>query len=430
MHGLRCCINVTLGCFCHIFVKKTFDLILKRFKTIRVKRLWRMSHFRHIKPTGYDFFVEGKPKTLIWRKRMKKLLIATTAIAGLATVATPAMAQSLELDLGGFYRGYGVFADSDATADTRDFDLRHDAEIHFTGETTLNNGLTVGVHAETELAADANDLLADDATDLSDQDEIYAYFSGQWGRVNLGQEDGAAYLLQVAAPSADSNVDGLRTYIQGFSDTSLDYAQDMGESAEKITYLTPKFSGFQAGVSYAPEVSDDPNTVGNGVAAMNGEENDADYEDLMEIAARWDYAFDGFGLSLGAGYGTASNETNAGAATDDMDQWNVGANLQWTAFEFGAAYLENNSEDTNVDTDSETWTVGLGWANGPYTAGATYYETDGDAANTDAERWTVGGTYNYGPGMTFRGAVAFGETEAASTDEDFTQVTLGTEVNF
>jgi len=360
---------------------------------------------------------------------MKKLLIATTAIAGLATVATPAMAQSLELDLGGFYRGYGVFADSDATADTRDFDLRHDAEIHFTGETTLNNGLTVGVHAETELAADAG---------VSDQDEIYAYFSGQWGRVNLGQEDGAAYLLQVAAPSADSNVDGLRTYI---SATPLDYAQDMGESAEKITYLTPKFSGFQAGVSYAPEVSDDPNTVGNGVAAMNGEEDDADYEDLMEIAARWDHAFDGFGLSLGAGYGHASNETDTGTGTtpagptDDVDQWNVGANMQWTAFEFGASYGETDTELNGADVDADVWTVGLGWANGPYTAGATYYEADVDAANTaniDAERWTVGGTYNYGPGMTFRGAVAFGETEAASTstDEDFTQVTLGTEVNF
>jgi predicted porin len=112
-------------------------------------------------------------------------------------------------------------------------------------------------------------------------------------------------------------------------------------------------------------------------------------------------------------------------------QWNVGANMQWTAFEFGASYGETDTELNGADVDADVWTVGLGWANGPYTAGATYYETDGDdATNTDAERWTVGGTYNYGPGMTFRGAVAFGETEAAGTDEDFTQVTLGTEVNF
>ena len=44
-------------------------------------------------------------------------------------------------------------------------------------------------------------------------EESYAYFSGAWGRVNFGKEDGANYLLQVATPSADENFDGLRQYI-------------------------------------------------------------------------------------------------------------------------------------------------------------------------------------------------------------------------
>ena len=361
---------------------------------------------------------------------MKKLLIATTAIVGFATVATPAMADSLELDLGGFYRGYGVYADGDATGDdTRDFDLRHDAEIHFTGETTLDNGLTVGVHAETELAVE-NDTPTD-AEDAS-QDEIYAYMSGQWGRFNLGQEDGAAYLLQVAAPSADSNVDGLRTYIQGFSSTPLDYAQDMGEAAEKITYLTPKFGGFQFGASYAPEVSDDPNVTGNGVAAMNSDDDDADLENLMEFAGRWDGAYENIGLSFGGGFGMADNENDAAPADDDRQQWNVGANMQWSAFEFGAAYLEDEGFPVTggASADRETWTVGLGWANDAYTAGVSYFDRSTEDDDVEANRWTVGGTYTYGPGMTFRGAVAFGDVEVAGDEDDFTQVTLGTEINF
>ena len=40
-------------------------------------------------------------------------------------------------------------------------------------------------------------------------EESYLYFSGNWGRLNLGRENGAAYLLQVAAPSADPNIDGM-----------------------------------------------------------------------------------------------------------------------------------------------------------------------------------------------------------------------------
>lgn len=372
---------------------------------------------------------------------MKKILFATTAIAGLATVATPAMADALELDLGGFYRGYGVYADND-DATLRDFDLRHDAEIHFTGETTLDNGLTVGVHSEMDMAVDNADAANADDQAL-DQDEIYAYMEGTWGRINWGQEDGAAYLLQVAAPSADSNIDGLRTQIQGI-DTSaltvgssvLDYAQDMnglGEAATKITYLTPKFGGFQAGVSYAPEVSDDPNVLGNGLATPATDTQTTDFEDLMEAGVRFDGAWDEIGFSIGAGYGTASPEVTAatGVGSDDFEQWNVGVNFQWMAFELGGAWLDsNNGFDTGGD--SETWVAGLGWNNGPYTAGVSYLDrsTDVGATDEDADRWTVGGTYTYGPGMTFRGAVAFGDIDTVATDNDYTQVTLGTEINF
>jgi outer membrane protein OmpU len=39
-------------------------------------------------------------------------------------------------------------------------------------------------------------------------------------------------------------------------------------------------------------------------------------------------------------------------------------------------------------------------------------------------------TYAYGPGMTFRGSVAYGEDFDASTDVDGTAVMLGTQVNF
>ena len=375
---------------------------------------------------------------------MKKILFATTAIAGLATVATPAMADALEMDLGGFYRGYGVYNDVDAT---RDFDLRHDAEIHFTGETTLDNGLTVGVHSEMELAADnAADGVGVAGQDL-DQDEIYAYMSGTWGRINWGQEDGAAYLLQVAAPSADSNVDGLRTYIQAGPaigaalgrDAVLDYAQDyngLGEAATKITYLTPKFGGFQAGVSYAPELSDAPAVVGNGVDAPATDDDDGEFENLLEAGIRFDGAWNEVGFSVGGGYGMADTEADAAVATDpgsdDLEQWNAGINFQWMAFEFGGAYTEtNNGIDTDGDTD--TWVAGLGWNNGPYSVGATYLDREYETAagDFDADRWTVGGTYTYGPGMTFRGAVAFGDFEApGAVDEDITQVTLGTEINF
>lgn len=407
---------------------------------------------------------------------MKKLLLSGTVLAGMAFAPAAAQAQ-LSIDLSGFYRGYAVYADNDETTtaassdDLRQFDLTHDAEIHFTGETTLDNGLTVGFHAEHDLGGSYSST-----EDRTKTDEVYVYFQGSWGRVNVGQEDGAGYLLQVAAPSADSNVDGLRTTVQRFNfavpgaaavmagaftpgqSSILDYDMAQGRYAEKISYLTPKFSGFQAGVSWAPELTDDcaegdpaaivgpagcyanGNQVGNNIFGMNFDDNAGHYEHLVEVAARWDGEFDQVGLSIGGGWGRSNLEAplgGAGLGTDDRTQWNAGINVTFQQFSLGGAYLFDDNGATGP-FDSETFLVGLGWDNGPWHAGASWlnatHEQGVGSSETDIDRITVGGTYTFGPGMTFRGAVAWGELEdgagAGALDSNLTQVTFGTEINF
>lgn len=402
---------------------------------------------------------------------MKKVLLAGTALVGAALIASPAQAE-LKLGLGGHFSGYGVYVDQDNDDNLNNLEFRKNTEVHFTGETTLDNGLTVGVHVEQEVENNSNN------------NESYAYFSGGWGRVNFGNEDGAAYLLQVAAPSADSNIDGLRATISGFRvptnvgsgvaadllalqgvaslttlansgfGTTLDYQHaDFGNGSsdslqdnavDRITYLSPKFNGFQAGVSYAPEAR-----LNTGIQAM-GPDN-AGFENLWELAARWDGQFEGIGLSLGAGYSHASDQAVAG---DDLTTWNVGANVAWNAFSFGAGYLNSEQAD-----DSDTWVVGAAWDNGPWHVGASYLTGKADNAglavgasagittaqtnDLETERFTVGGGYTFGPGMTFRGAIAWGSidggtisnnaagnTARVSADEDFTQVTIGTNIQF
>lgn len=427
---------------------------------------------------------------------MKKVLLAGTAMIGLVALSNAASAE-LKLDLGGFNRGYAIWADNDEPTGTslRQFDFRRDTEIHINGETTLDNGLTVGFHTEQDLGGDTV------------TDEAYGYFSGGWGRINLGSEDGAAYLLQVAAPSADSNVDGLRANINATAafdagttgpnilslipddatgdGNGLDYAHSDFIDTERFTYLTPKFNGFQAGVSYAPE--NGQNAVGNNLAPM-ATDNDAplfdgagvttaqaQYEDLWELAARWDGEFSGIGLSLGAGYSNSDLEaetpfTNGAAAagqvgdlglTDGLETWNVGANIAWNTFSLGGGYKETQTEyNANVDTanavagannvsgdiDVKTWIIGAAWDNGPYHVGASYLDQKADldalsdgtpaddvAATTyEADRFTIGGGYTFGPGMTFRGSLAFGEYDnpGAATDNDFTQVAIGTDIQF
>ncbi|MCK4945598.1 MAG: porin [Alphaproteobacteria bacterium] len=416
---------------------------------------------------------------------MKKLLLVTTALVGVTMMSAPAVAANINLDLSGYLKFYGVYADNDeAAADSRyDAEFRRNSELHFMGETTLDNGLTVGAVTELRIADGDNSVVTD---------EVYGYFSGQWGRVNLGVEDGAAYLLQVAAPSADSNIDGISVSIQaldpltnqgtlaqndgGFADdvTTWDYQHADFEATDRLTYLTPKFNGFQAGVSYAPK---NGGTSSN--AAMAGDDSSAllnESENLWEVSARWDGTVQGLGIGVGAGYSTASQELAPVTGTDGVgaalatvageywfndapSTWNVGASVAYNGFSLGASYLATDTSRAgqtivatdlavNVatgDVDRDTWVVGGAYDNGPYHVGASYLnqQTDYDAlaigANADniaagefeVEKFTVGGGYTFGPGMTFRGAIAWGEFDApGANDNDFTQVTVGTDIQF
>jgi len=430
---------------------------------------------------------------------MKKLLLVSTALAGVALMSAPASA-AVKLDLGGFFRGYGVYADNNeatgAGSSLYKFEFRRDAELHANGETTLDNGLTIGAHAELKIANGANSVLAD---------EEYAYASGGWGRFNLGVEDGSAYLLQVAAPSADSNVDGMRVTIQAlnmntstadFTDLqalsgnsgaflgNVDYQQADFRQADRLTYLTPKFNGFQAGASFAPKQGITSNTGSmafdeDGIAYHDdtlGTNSAADYKNLWEASARYDGEFEGFGFGIGGGYSDSSIEakpTTADltlAAFDDGDYylnegirtWNAGLNIASQGFSLGGAYKHalttriTNTDEGGTDNfqegdiTSKTWVVGAAYDNGDYHVGASYLknktELDAiingadsgniDKSALDTTKYAVGGGYTFGPGMTFRGAVAWGKFDdktASSTPDDdnrFTQVTVGTDIQF
>lgn len=413
---------------------------------------------------------------------MKKLLLST-AVCGLAFASAPAYAEDggVKLGLGGFYKGYVSFVDQDETPDAaaagdtsediNSIDWLQDTEVHFTGEVTLDNGLTVGAHVEA--LSDGDEFTAQ---------ESYAYFSGAWGRVNAGAEDGAVYLLQVAAPSADSNVDGLRQTINGVNydamneatsatatrgsfvglvldenfaadqlvrnssvagqdvlaittaDTWLvnrgygafDYDNAITGYSNKLTYLTPVLNGFQAGFSYTPDVSYSSDTNNRFDSKAAG----SVYGDSYEVAARYEGQFNAVGVTLGAGYafsdlraaqtdlayrdvnndGTITVGTDAVVATtDDRQAWNLGGALAYGPFGFGVTYL---NDDMGVDGDAnrDTWAFGADYTTGPFKLGASYYMQSQEifsSSEIDTDRYTGGIVYTYGPGMTFRGSVSY-----------------------
>ncbi len=346
---------------------------------------------------------------------MKKLLLATAAFALIA----PAAQAEVKLDLGGYFKGYAGYADQ-KTKNLRTTDIKRKSEVFFQRETTLDNGMTVGYRGS---------MLQQAQTDpLSELEESFIYFSGNWGRVNFGRENGAAYLLQVTAPGADANIDGADidfSFINlAAGNAALQEYSHKGpqENADKITYLTPKFNGFQAGVTYSAEL--DAKTTDDTLTGLDLD-NEAELEGLYEAAARYDGEFSGVGVHAGAGYSTAERENNS---TGDFDQWNAGLKFSFENISVGGAYISQDRE-TNA-TEIDTWTVGADYNMGAYTFGASYLESD-NKEKDQFERYALGSSYTFGPGMKFNGTVGIFDSQVnGASGNDGTFVTLGTDVQF
>lgn len=379
---------------------------------------------------------------------MKKLLMTSAAVCGLVAFGAADAQAQIEVSVGGHTKNYIGWLDQDtvAGADERSFDMLRESELHFNAVGVADNGLEYGFQVETEV---------DDADDAATIEESYLFLSGDWGRVNLGSEDGSAYLLQIAAPSADSNIDGIRQYINpvnytgGVATTSattalanvgiasntgadfFDYDNDETGKSQKITYLSPIMNGFQVGVSYTPDVGD---SEANGLTGFNNETSPAgqNFEEAYEGAVRYEGTFNNVGLAVGAGYTHVEN-TGTAVTQDDLKEWNVGLDLDIGAFGIGAVYTEEN-RGLNSNGDADTIVVGIDYTTGPFKLGASYYNQDTEvSATTDVEtdRYTGGVIYTAAEGLTFRGSVSHIEHEfTANPDFDATSVMGGIQFNF
>lgn len=376
---------------------------------------------------------------------MKKALhISASITALLLGVATPAMAaDGINLGITGYMAGYAAYTTQDdfgSANSYRNFDLRKDVKVTFTGSTKLENGTTVG--ATVTAYGNRADARGDFTVEHS-----YMYFSGDWGRVNFGETDGIGYLLQVAAPYADVNIDGISPILNtvalsslssagGVTDAALNYKQVLDSYKSKVMYMTPLFSGFQAGIGVTPSIGEGdlgPTT------ALTVDNDTTGYDLGYEVAARYKGEFDAFDLTVGGGYSHAGRE-NTSATLESRDLYNLGAVFSIGAFDLGAAYAhDDNGVKTNGDTrnivlgaayKSGAFKYGLNWLNREDEASSSRNST---GAKLTTNRYTGGATYEYGPGMQFRGSVSYvtGDSKAAGAqDGNATQVLLGTVITF
>lgn len=341
----------------------------------------------------------------------KKLLLATTAFAGLAHLgATNASAAEWNVTVGGFMEQWFGYGDS-SLANAAGFDQQSDTEIHFKPTITLDNGIKIGAMVQLEGQTDADQI-----------DQQFAYIEGSFGRVILGSENSAPMLMALGVPSAGAGLDSgdLPSWIGGVNGdlitTTFNFSRDE-DSAQKITYFTPRFYGLQLGASYVPELAEDIDAPHNNI---NGVRDDA-----FGFGANYDRSFGDFAFGSSAGYMDYGDDD--AAVGDNPTNVGVGISLGYGGLSLGAAY--NDLKDS-VSGNIESYGVGGVHASGPVSVSLGYIYGEDDGASTESDAFEFGVSYDLGPGFSAVGSVFYAEQETAGVEVDGVAVVGGLSLSF
>jgi len=392
---------------------------------------------------------------------MKKLLFGTTALVTAGVLASSAAHAEggIKLGLGGYMNNY--FGVGDADDDGNDFNettMYSDGEVFFTGETTLDNGLTFGANIQLESYATGDQI-----------DENYGYVEGSFGRLLFGSENTASYLMHYTAPTVGVPVNSgwVTVFIPPpagaggfFRSTGGSTNIDIGNDENTITYFTPRMFGFQVGVSYQAALAF------SGEGLNNPADDDTAYHNGVAVGVNFVESFGGFDVAVSGGYARADGPddditflvpSSAGTSgrlvtvgRDDMQQVHGGMTLGYAGFTVGgsvAAELDGritprmtsigtgaqfgpaaaavvaggNIVTTALGTlgaftlgsfpsgtnSTEGWSfdVGASYSTGPWSFGITYFHgnIEGNMQNGDPDELDAiagGVEYAVGPGIS------------------------------
>jgi outer membrane protein OmpU len=331
---------------------------------------------------------------------MKKVLLSTALVA---VIASPAMA--FDVSVGGYYNSMAYSVDSDNTGvDYKDLSFQEDAEIIFKGKTRSDTGVEYGFQVQLE------------ASSVSDQvDEHYIYVKGGFGKIIVGAENSAAYLMQVSAPSFL----GWKTFDNNFEtwETVAKYEKPLHDNysgdANKFSYMTPKVNGFQLGFSFTPS-GENSGGAGAGSGAMLLTENASKHQDVMSYGVS--YSGDLNGLKVKTSYTYEEGEKGG----KDDSEYAIGLQLGFGDFTVGGHYFE---ADEPGGDDWEITTLGVAYKMGNTTIGLSVHDQE-DAKtgqiNDSTKIMVVGGSTKLTDGVKLTYSYEAVESDNPSKgDSDF-----------
>lgn len=359
--------------------------------------------------------------------KIRQLLTTSTTLVAVGVLTTPmARADGIELGVGGYMNNFFAVGDvdsdsaaspgTDGSGDFNESGLFSDGEIHFQGEATLDNGLTVGAQVELESFTSGDQI-----------DENYAYVRGSFGAVRLGSDNTAAYLMQFTAPNVGVpiNTGWVTPFVAlpgnhsaQFRHPGLSTYVDFGNDENTVTYFTPRFAGFQLGASYTPTFSGTGDGANFPTNRIGAEGNDG-----VSVGANYVETLANVDVSVAAGYRSVLDE-NPATFGDVPEQYSAGINLGYAGFTIGGSWALEESELPNgadAPTDGQSFDLGASYSFGAWSVGATWFYSESEGGNVrsgtgnsgeDELNAIEGGVeYSLGPGVTTSFSVLYANIE-------------------
>jgi len=382
---------------------------------------------------------------------MKKILLGSSALVALFAGAAQA-AETPKVTLGGisnFEAGYEGNSDVKTVNGQRPGAFRTDNVITVKVDGKTDAGLGYG--AQIDLEADSSN---NSDTAGINAERTFVYVDGKWGKLQGGSDLGVAKTMKVDASSiarATGGVDGDFTYflstpvggqnVLATPDLYLDYGagilgDETTQTANKISYYTPRFAGLQAGVSFLPDsaskgqiISRTNNNAGTAAAP-------AAVKNTVIGALNYDNKFGGFGVNVGATgeYGNAVTTTN-----NNLRTYQAGAKVSYMGASIAGSYANLGdslrAKALSSDSNNYFWTLGAAYEIGAFGTSVTYLHSNYDNAATTANKFSnisVGADYKLAAGLTPYAEVNFIDynSSVAGEDNKATVALVGTQLAF
>ncbi len=305
--------------------------------------------------------------------------ILTTALIGAmpASAAIPELPElrlergGLDIRLGGVVSGQTALVEENSAGRAR-LATGYDASVRINAEWVTTGGVLFGAYIDQGRISRETEVLQ--------TGEAFAFVSSDFGRLEVGLQDGGNDQLAFRAPIL--GLGQVRGDFSRYAGTqALVVAPDTGD-AFKIVYLSPPIAGFRAGVSWAPKFQRnqrDPDPTDRTIL-----------RNAIEIGATFQQPVGDWVLGVSSGYVTAQAAPET--RRQGLKAWNIGLDVRNGPLRIGGSFVDRG--DSNRRTpgfNQREVSAGIAWVMPRWGASASMART---TASTERNRlFAVGGFY-------------------------------------